>query len=98
MGFKSKYGLPRHVEKRRLADGSTAYYWRVPPRARMPDCPRCMPLGRDLDEVKCKADELNAVYDRAGPRAEVRELLGIIQNGFLSSLERSGNKTSILSK
>jgi hypothetical protein len=97
MGFKSKYGLPRHVEARRLADGSTAYYWRVPPRARVPDCPRCMPLGRDLDEVRRKADELNAAFDRAWRRGEVRELLGI-PNGFLSSVERSGNKSAILSK
>jgi hypothetical protein len=32
MGFKSKSDLPRHVEAKRLADGCSAYYWRVPLR------------------------------------------------------------------
>lgn len=98
MGFKSKSKLPRHVEAKRLADGGLAYYWHVPPYRRIDNCPASLPLGRDVDEVKRKADELNAALDRAGPRAVTRELLGIENNGYLSSVERQGNKLTILSE
>jgi alkanesulfonate monooxygenase SsuD/methylene tetrahydromethanopterin reductase-like flavin-dependent oxidoreductase (luciferase family) len=54
--------------------------------------------GRDPDEARRKADELNAAFDRTGPRREIREALGIGQNGFLSSAERSGNEKPILSE
>jgi hypothetical protein len=97
MGFKSKNDLPRHVEAKRLADGDLAYYWRVPPAARMANCSSSAPLGRNLDHAKQVADELNAAFDRAWRRGEVRDLLGI-PNGFLSSVEREGNKNVILSE
>jgi hypothetical protein len=87
MGFKSKNNLPRHVEAKRLADDGLAYYWRVPPVARVPACPSCAPLGRDLNRAKQTAEELNAAFDRAWRRGEVRELLAI-PNGYLSSIDR----------
>jgi hypothetical protein len=97
MGFKSKSGLPRHVEAKSLADGLPAYYWRVPPVARITGQPCSIPLGRDRGKAAQAADELNAAFDRAWSRGEVRELLGI-PNGFLSIVERAGNKTAKLSE
>ena len=80
--------LTRHVYSKRLADGALAYYWQAPPQGRVQGCPGSVALGRDPDEARRKADELNAASDRSGPRREVREGLGIERNGFLSSVER----------
>jgi hypothetical protein len=100
MGFKSKNNLPRHVEARCLADGTIAYYWRAPPRFRplAKGFPTCVPLGSNLASAERTAAALNEDFDcwRRGQRgqkhtreAEIRGLLGIEKNGFLSSTKRA---------
>jgi hypothetical protein len=88
----------RHVAAKRLKDGSLAYYWAPPPRARaLPGCPNTKPLGSNLLEAMEKAAALNAEFDRRKPYgwspggaaiAQVRTELRI-PNGFLSSIAKN---------
>jgi hypothetical protein len=56
--------LPRYVQTRKLADGTTAYYWCRPWWARGEDCPLCNEaLGMRLDKMTARAGVLNAQLD-----------------------------------
>ena len=71
-----KVELPRHLRAKRLADGSTAYFFEVPTRYRRAGCPiTSEALGCKFGKAIARAEELNQDFDawrrgedQAGPR------------------------------
>ena len=57
--------LPRYTRRKRLKDGSIAYYWAIPTWAKRQGCPlRPRALGQDRHAAFIAAEHLNLAFDR----------------------------------